>query len=235
VIAPQALPACAVVAACPRPCGCSRSTPASTIVAVAGGRQRGHREHRGDPDRHWSRLLGGDGGGRRPVVTQLAAQRPFASVHRVLGTLIVVAAFGLVAHIEPSGLPLVLLVAGLQGAVEGRGGAELRAGLIFITPLSLAIRERPATSIRSARSCATASSTRFSRDDRAGGLGTGRWLGHRLANPGPAHLTTPVPASRAIRPVSGWPLHSKLPGTLQLASGASPTVEIRGARRHRAG
>jgi uncharacterized membrane protein YccC len=56
-----------------------------------------------------------------------------------LGTLLGVAVFGLVVLIEPTGLPLVLLLALLQCIIEIVVTRHYGLALVFITPLSLTI------------------------------------------------------------------------------------------------
>jgi hypothetical protein len=60
-------------------------------------------------------------------------------IHRVLGTLLGIAVFGLVALADPSGMWLVLLLASLQCIIEIVVARHYGLALIFITPLALTI------------------------------------------------------------------------------------------------
>ncbi len=105
------------------------------------------------------------------------------TVHRVLGTLIGVAAFGLVALLEPAGLVLVILVAGLQGAVEVVVARNYGLGLIFITPLSLAIATAGNVSSVGEVVSDRIIDTLLGATIALAVLAASRWLGHRLAIP----------------------------------------------------
>jgi uncharacterized membrane protein YccC len=118
---------------------------------------------------YWAVMVAG-------VVLQVTPSLRHATVrvvHRVVGTLIGVAAFGLVALIAPSGLALILLVAARNHGL----------GLILITPLSLAIAT--AGNVNQVGTIVTDRivDTLLGAAIALAVLGAGAWLGRRLTIP----------------------------------------------------